>query len=160
MAVTTSIEGPDLGLASVCEPILRALPDWFGIEEAIVHYVEAIEGLPTFTAVVDGHVAGFISVKRHNDYSAEMYVLGVRPENHRRGIGRALVERVESWLHDEGVEFLQVKTVGPSRPCPSYDRTRAFYEAMGFRPLEEFKTLWNEANPCLVMVKRVGSQRQ
>jgi len=24
---------------------------------------------------------------------------------------------------------------------------------MGFRPVEEFKTLWGEAHPCLLMIK-------
>ena len=27
------------------------------------------------------------------------------------------------------------------------------YHAVGFRPLEEFKKLWGEVNPCLFMVK-------
>jgi ribosomal protein S18 acetylase RimI-like enzyme len=49
---------------------------------------------------------------------------------------------------------MQVKTLGPSRPDEHYAKTRAFYEALGFRPLEEFKQIWDENNPCLVMVKR------
>ena len=35
------------------------------------------------------------------------------------------------------------------------DRTRLFYEAMDFRPLEELKTLWGERLPCLIMVKKL-----
>jgi len=27
---------------------------------------------------------------------------------------------------------------------------------MGFIPLEVFTTFWNEENPCLFMVKRIG----
>jgi hypothetical protein len=50
---------------------------------------------------------------------------------------------------------MQVKTLGPSRLDEHYAKTRAFYEAMGFRPLEEFKQIWDENNPCLVMVKRL-----
>ena len=38
---------------------------------------------------------------------------------------------------------------------PAYAQTRAFYLAMGFRPLEELRKLWDEANPCLIMVKRL-----
>ena len=34
--VSFTIVGPVLNAAAVAEPILRALPDWFGIEEAIV----------------------------------------------------------------------------------------------------------------------------
>ncbi|MEN6523457.1 MAG: N-acetyltransferase, partial [Anaerolineaceae bacterium] len=47
------------------------------------------------------------------------------------------------------------KTLDASRCCEEYDRTRAFYEAMGFRPLEVFPELWDKDNPCLLMVKRL-----
>ena len=50
---------------------------------------------------------------------------------------------------------LQVKTLSESHPDAGYAKTRAFYRAMGFHPLEEFKTLWGEANPCLLMVKKL-----
>jgi ribosomal protein S18 acetylase RimI-like enzyme len=71
---------------------------------------------------------------------------------HRRGIGRALVETLEADLIADGVELLQVKTLGPSLPDASYDQTRRFYRRMGFRPLEEIGGLW-PGNPCLIMVK-------
>jgi len=60
----------------------------------------------------------------------------------------------EAYLRDRGVEYLQVKTLGPSDPDPGYARTRAFYEARGFVPLEELHGLW-EDNPCLLLVKRL-----
>jgi hypothetical protein len=55
-----------------------------------------------------------------------------------------------------GVEYLQVKTLGPSHPSRGYAATRRFYEALGFRPLEEIHGLWAEDNPCLLLVKRLG----
>jgi len=88
-----------------------------------------------------------------------LYVLGVLPEMHHRGVGRALLARVEAHLREQGVAYLQVKTLSASHPDTDYARTRAFYEAMGFTPLEEFKTLWDEANPCVLMVKAVDSRR-
>ncbi|MHC4218908.1 MAG: GNAT family N-acetyltransferase [Planctomycetota bacterium] len=153
--MSLTIDGPKVGLAAVCEPILRALPDWFGIEEAIVQYVQDIEVMPTFVASMDGEPAGFLTVKRHFDPSAEIHVMGIRPGHHRRGIGRELVERVEAWLLNDGVEYLQVKTVGPSRENDHYAQTRDFYTAVGFRPLEEFPKLWDERNPCLLLVKKL-----
>ena len=127
-----SIEGPMFGRSADCEQILHALPDWFGIESAIVEYVEEVATLPTFVArsgeskASDRPVVGFLSVKRHTEFAAEMFVLGVLEEHHRRGIGRALVEAAEDWCRGEGIEYLQVKTLGPSRPCDFYERTRAF----------------------------------
>ncbi len=148
-----SIEGPFYEKAADCVVILRRLPDWFGIEAAIRDYEVEIDRLPTFVASLSGHVTGFLSVKQHNSYSAEIYVMGIEPGYHRQGIGRALVRKCEGWLKTQGCEYLQVKTLGPANNDPNYAKTRLFYEQMGFRPLEEFKQLWDENNPCLIMVK-------
>lgn len=154
-----NIEGPLLGQGSVCETILRALPEWFGIEEATAQYIRDVDHLPTFVAWLDGRAVGFMTVKQHFPQSAELYVLGVLPEMHNRGIGRALLARVEAYLREQGVEYLQVKTLSASHPDEGYAKTRVFYEAVGFRPLEEFPTLWDEANPCLLMVKAVDGRQ-
>ncbi len=154
-----NIEGPLLGQGAVCETILRALPEWFGVEEATAQYIRDVDTLPTFVAFEDGRAVGFMAVKQHFPQAAELYVLGVLPETHRQGVGQALLSAVEAYLHQQGVEYLQVKTLSASHPDPGYAKTRAFYEAMGFRPLEEFPTLWDEANPCLLMVKAVDGRR-
>jgi len=151
-----AIEGPLLGQTAACSPVLRALPDWFGIEQSVLDYERAIDTLPTWLARDDaGVTAGFVSVLRHFPESAELYVLGVRPELHRRRIGRAMLEVVEEWLRQDGVVYVQVKTRGPSAPDEHYDRTRAFYDALGYSPLEEMPTLWNLENPALIMIKRL-----
>ncbi len=88
--------------------------------------------------------------------------MAVLPEYHRQGIGRALLRHAEAALATDGVEFLQVKTLAPSKPDEGYDKTRAFYLAYGFRPLEEFRDLWDAENPALQMIKaipRVGVAR-
>jgi len=149
------IEGPLIKQSSACIPILRVLPDWFGIEEDILEYEREIEHLPTFLAKSDGQVIGFLSLKQHFPASAEILVMAVHPETHRAGIGRALVQAAEAYACGLGVEYMQVKTLGPSRPNEEYARTRAFYEALGFRMLEEFKKIWDDNNPCLVMIKRL-----
>ncbi len=149
------IHGPLLNQASICLPILRLLPDWFGIEAALQGYEREIDGLPTFLAESNGQCTGFLSFKQHTPCSAEVYLMGVHPLFHRCGIGTALVLAAEAYARSLEVEYLQVKTLGPSRPDEAYARTRAFYEKAGFRPLEEFPHLWNEDNPCLVMVKKL-----
>lgn len=150
-----TIDGPCFQQATVCVPVLRSLPDWFGIEAAIVHYAAEIDHLPTWLACTAGRVIGFVSVKQHTPFSAEIYVMGILPEMHRQGSGCTLINRAQEWLQQQGVEYLQVKTVGPSQPDANYAQTRSFYEAMGFRPLEEIKQMWDENNPCLIMVKRL-----
>lgn len=148
-----TIEGPSLGKGFVCEPILRALPQWFGIEAAIVHYVQTIDDLPTYLAHMNDQAIGFLTIKQHFEHSAEIYVMGVVSQAQRQGVGRRLVEAAERTLREQSIEYLQVKTLSPAHVSPEYAQTRAFYTALGFRPLEEFPTLWDAHNPCLLMVK-------
>ena len=136
------IRRSEMADAQVCEEILRSLPDWFGIEQAIVQYRRDIEAMETHLAVRQGQMCGFLTLKLHNQYTAEIQVMGVRRELHGQGIGRALVAHAEQHLRSRKVEYLEVKTLGPSRPDDNYDRTRGFYLAMGFRPIEE-NNLWN-----------------
>ncbi|MBN1963595.1 MAG: GNAT family N-acetyltransferase [Anaerolineae bacterium] len=147
------VAGPRLGCGAICGEILRALPEWFGIPAAVVEYEQAVGHLPTLLAEAAGRAVGFLSIKQHNAYAAEHYVLGVLPDWHRQGIGRALIARAEDLMRAAGVEYMQVKTLGPSHSDPYYARTRAFYTALGYRPLEEFTTIWDERNPCLILVK-------
>jgi coenzyme F420-0:L-glutamate ligase/coenzyme F420-1:gamma-L-glutamate ligase len=133
--------------------VLRDLPDWFGIESATLRYVEEAAGLPTFAVLPD---RGIACVKRHSPLAAELSLLGVRRELHRRGLGRALVAAAEAWCRAEGVRFLHVKTLGPSREDDGYAATRRFYEALGFVALEELAGLWDGDNPTLLLVKEVG----
>ena len=137
----------------VAEAVLRDLPEWFGIEEATAAYIEAAATLPTFAVEPD---AGFLCLKQHTPRAAEIYVMGVRRERHRRGIGRALVEAAESWCRGHGIRYLQVKTLGPSAESSGYEATRAFYESVGFIALEELLGFWDEENPALILVKKVG----
>jgi N-acetylglutamate synthase-like GNAT family acetyltransferase len=140
----------------------RSLPKWFGIEEAIVEYAKATETMETYVADASGGVVGFVTLNQRSPVSAEIHCMAVRPEFHSRGLGRALVEQVEAVLASRPIEFLEVKTVGPSLRNAEYERTRGFYQHMGFQPLEE-NDLWGGENPCLIMVKhlacgRIGSE--
>ena len=97
-------------------------------------------------------VLGVLLVDQRYPTSAEVHLLAVRRKHHRAGIGRTLLECVEDDLRAQGVRLLSVKTFGPSASDPDFDRTRAFYTACGFHPVEEFPDLWVD-NPCLLMVK-------
>ena len=140
----------------MCERILCSVPEWFGIESATREYVDGVAGLTTFVARTDdGRDVGILAVKQHTDQAAEIWVMAVVPEWHRRGAGRLLTEAAERHAVARGIEFLQVKTLGPSHPSEHYARTRVFYEAVGFAPLEELHGLWDEHNPCLLLVKKL-----
>ncbi len=149
------LEPADIG---ACEHILLSLPEWFGIEESNRAYVRDLETLPSYVAIVDGEVAGFLSLKHHFHTASEIHVLAVERSQHRRGVGRALFEKAEADLREAGVPLLQVKTLGPSDADEAYGKTREFYLALGFLPLEETTALWGPENPSLIMVKVLGSR--
>ena len=152
-----TIHPPSTNCGIVCEKILRALPDWFGIEDSLVQYVKDADIMPTMLAKDEDDVIGFITIKRHFPESADIHCMGILPQYHRKGIGKLLIKELENYLKDEGVKFLQAKTVSVDRDCSAYAKTRAFYKAVGFIPLEVFPNLWDEANPCLLLVKQIDS---
>ena len=55
---------------------------------------------------------------------------------------------------ENGYSFLQVKTVQMGK-YESYDATNRFYQALGFKELEVFPTLWDPWNPCQVYVMAI-----
>jgi GNAT superfamily N-acetyltransferase len=158
-----SVRGPLRGQGAAAERILRALPDWFGIEAALQDYVRAADELETFVVVASGpkrggdaaqldEVLGFLTLRETSEDALELHVMGVLPAWHRRGAGRALVERAAVYARAEGYSLLHVKTLAPSDPDPGYAATRAFYLSLGFRPLEVLPQVWGPENPCLLLV--------
>ena len=82
--------------------------------------------------------------------------MGLLEQCHRQGVGRKLIEICENYCREHGIAFLTVKTLAESHPDPYYKKTRLFYEAMGFKPLEVFPLLWDASNPCLFLAKHLG----
>ncbi len=142
----------------VCRAILDLLPSWFGIPEAVDAYVRTADSHPSVIASISGDDVGITTIKHHSPFAAEVHLMAVKPSFHRAGIGTAMLRRVEAMLAAQGVEFLQVKTLSGACPDVDYDKTRAFYLAYGFRPLEEFPTLWDPSNPALQLIKSIPTQ--
>jgi N-acetylglutamate synthase-like GNAT family acetyltransferase len=142
--------------AVAAEMVMRALPQWFELEAPLRDLIETARTSPTFIAKNDSGVVGFLTVERRTPQAAEITAMGVLPRWHRHGIGRNLVAEASGFALSQGLRLLQVKTLGPSRPDEYYARTRAFYEALGFIPLEETTAFWGQTNPCLIMVRTLS----
>lgn len=147
------VDGPEEREAAAAS-VLADLPDWFGLPDSTAEYVRVSRGLPFWAAVEDGKAVGFAALKETAPKAGEIYVMGVRPGLHRAGVGRRLFGALYRCAKERGYAFLQVKTVQEGR-YPEYDRTNAFYRAVGFTELECFPTLWDEWNPCQVLVMAV-----
>lgn len=139
----------------ITEKILRQIPDWFGIEQAIVDYVKGVQEKYFYAAYHGDEVVGFICIQSNNPYTAEIYVMGILSEYHRKGIGTNLLRKAEQMLREKHYRFLMVKTLAPSAQYEPYDRTRKYYTSVGFYPLDEIVEIWDADNPCLIMVKTI-----
>lgn len=153
--VEIDIRDQPTGSGATCRKILQALPHWFGIPASVDHYVAVAEKSPAVVASARGEDVGIVTIVPYGQYAAEVYVMGVLPNLHRQGFGRLMLRHAELGLAARGVEFLQVKTLSASKPDVGYEKTRSFYFSYGFRPLEEFPTLWDAENPALQMVKAI-----
>ena len=78
---------------AICREVLESLPEWFGIPASVENYITAADELPMLACFDPaGEVVGFVSIKTHTPFAAEVHVMGVKRSWHRRGIGRALIE--------------------------------------------------------------------
>ena len=142
--------------STYCRAVLEDLPEWFGLPEALDAYVEESTVLPMFAAFAGVRCVGVLTLKRTTIRNFDIHVMGVLRSHHRNGIGRKLVQRAILHAQEKDCDTLSVKTLGPSHPDPHYAATRTFYDSLGFVPIEEFKTLWSNGYPCLLMVKFLG----
>jgi GNAT superfamily N-acetyltransferase len=146
-----TISGPTQLGSAVAEQILRRLPQWFGVEAALLRYAAEAQTLPTFVALSAGAPIGFINLREHNPDTLEINCIAVVPDRHGSGVGTALCSAASNWWVSRGGRMLQVKTIGPTCDDSSYARTRQFYAARGFLQVEEFFQLW-PGYPCLLLV--------
>ena len=140
----------------ICNTILSGLPNWFGNKEAIIDYTNQVRQMPFYAALDENNAVGFAAVKVHNEYTAEICVMGVLEDYHRQGIGGLLVRSCEEYCSSNQIKFLTVKTLDVSADYEPYDKTRAFYRKMGFFPLEVFPLHWDKDNPCLFLAKYIA----
>jgi len=129
----------------ISKEVLYDLPEWFGMPESTQEYVDDAMDKPFLACFVEDKLAD----------CADIFVMGVKKEFHRKGIGQKLNEAYEQLARSLGYTYSQVKTVKMGH-YEQYDRTNLFYKAMGYKELECFPTLWDEWNPCQIYIKYLG----
>ena len=148
--MTLQIEQRPAGSGAICHAILATIGDWFGMPASNAEYEHLAETGPAIVALDGPAPVGLMLLKRHFDATLEIYFLSVDATHHRQGVGRALMRHAEAIACAEGRRFVTLKTLGPSEAYEPYERTRRFYEALGYAPLEEFLEYWGpeKTRPC------------
>lgn len=136
----------------IAREILYDLPEWFGIPESTESYITDSKDMPYLAAYVDGKLAGFIVLNATSKDTADIFVMGVKKEYHKKGVGTVLNEAYENLARDLGYTYSQVKTV-KSGHYAEYDITNKYYVSMGYVELECFPDMWDAWNPCQIYIK-------
>lgn len=95
-----------------------------------------------FVAVLDDETIGFISGDLregsptfHPKTWASVDDVYVTPQYRSLGVGRALLENVESWARDKGANGISLQVAAANR------RGRDFYDRLGFREVSVYEVL-------------------
>lgn len=137
--------------------VLESLPDWFGNPAGLEEYCEQVKSLPLWAALDEaGAPLGILAARVHYGRTGDIVVMGVKPGLHRQGAGRALYQAAEGYFLGLGCGYAMVKTLSELADFAPYEATRRFYQGMGFEPLVTLREMWDEENPCLIMLKRLG----
>ena len=142
---------------SISKEVLYDLPEGFGMPESTQEYVDDAKEKPFLACFVEDKLAGYVVLNATSEDCADIFVMGVKKEFHRKGIGQKLNEAYEQLARSLGYTYSQVKTVKMGQ-YEQYDRTNLFYKAMGYKELECFPTLWDEWNPCQIYIKYLGKE--
>lgn len=137
----------------LCAEIIVELPDWFGRPTANAAYIHGAADRPSLAACCNSRHVGLVVLEPDRTGACVIWWLGVRPEAHRLGVGRALVAAAAQEAGRLGCRRLIVETLSPRWPSAAYDATRRFYRAVGFVPWLEIEAVPGE--PMLWMRRRL-----
>jgi GNAT superfamily N-acetyltransferase len=148
--------------APACDEIVRSLPYHFGDPDGRRECAEAVRRDAGLVALGRGRVIGFLTVVHHFEATSEITWMAVHAGHRGRGVGRALIRRLTDQLRAEGRRLLLVLTVSSLEEEPGvtdgYQRTRAFYQAVGFLPARELPNLWPGDKALLLAMPLDGAR--
>lgn len=135
-----------------CAEIAAGLSDWFDSNE-IEEIKKKICINPTYVSEIDGVVLGFICVKEKYTTTMEMEYMGVDINCRHKGIGKSLIDYVETELAQG--KIIMLKTLDACSKYEPYIQTRAFYERNGFVKIDTISPYpgWSDDCPCAIYVK-------
>lgn len=138
--------------------IAQSLPEHFNAA-GLAQLAEDLQAHELWCAEAeDGALLGFLSLHELSPTAWSLSWMAVRPECHRQGVGRALLQAASASLAEREVVLLEVKTLAASARSRPYERTRAFYLSQGFHQVvvwEGDASPWGPENPCAVLQRMV-----
>lgn len=130
----------------LCKVITQDLPEWFGQDEANLHYAQGILTRTSFAAIFEGKHVGLITLEFPYPSNVNIYWLGILKTFHNQGLGKQLILAAEKYAAKKGAKSLTVETLSPIENDINYNKTYNFYLKNGFSPLFDLKPYGPEQN--------------
>jgi ribosomal protein S18 acetylase RimI-like enzyme len=118
----------------------------------------ASAGYSLFGAEVNGRIAGYVCIGTAalTESSWYVYWLCVHPAAQRRGIARALQDRIERFVWSRGGRRLVVETSGR----PDYDPAHRFYQRAGYVKAGVIQDFYRAGDDLVIYVKPLRRDEQ
>lgn len=84
----------------------------------------------------------------------DMYWIAVDPPWQGKGVGKALVKHLENMLKHENARMIIAETSSQ----PKYDKTRLFYEELGFMETSRIKNFYRVGDDKIVYIKQLKGE--
>jgi GNAT superfamily N-acetyltransferase len=125
--------------SDLCQKITKDLPQYFGLPEANVRYIEGVKAKMNFAAKINDEYLGLISLDFPYANNINIYWMAVFLGYHGKGIGSELINTAIKFAIDNSYKTITVETLAPSESDENYLKTYRFYESSGFKPLFNLK---------------------
>lgn len=100
----------------------------------------------------DGVIAGF-AIMKFGDDQAHLFLLAVRPDFRRTGIGRSMMEWLEKSCRTAGIQAIRLEVRASNRGA------RLFYWQLGYRFLGQFGNYYDGHEAAVVMARSLSEAR-
>ena len=104
----------------------------------------------TWVAEEAGEVTGFLIAQREPRRVLHIVTIDVVKAWRRRGVGSELMEAAEQWARDRGLRLIGLETAHDNLAAQS------FYQARGYRKVDEIPQYYADGSSAWVMVKELG----
>ena len=133
--------------------ILQKLVEWLGVKKNIQKYVNYLNEYQCWAAFDNDECIGIFFGRILGNKLGDVYLYGIDPKYNRKGIGTLLYKKVEEYFAKNGCESIMVNTIDGIGPDGNYQKTRNFYEKMGFAEMLTTLVIDDSDTEYLVMMK-------
>ena len=103
----------------------------------------------TWVAEENGEITGFLIAEREQRKILHIVTIDVLKAWRRRRVGSLLMEAAERWAHDHSLRMIGLETAQDNLAA------QKFYQARGYRKVDEIKQYYGDGTTAWVMVKEL-----